>query len=217
MKKEIIKPAEIRERDVLSFNLSSLKIDDCQMSDIGTFCPWDIKYKRDGEWFAANVKVFKHNSYEFFDFSRWNKSWKQNPIDGHPIKRKVIESLMKIKMTETFEDIEVFYGSPNTYTNYYRPTIIFFFADGIALEWNIDELPIPWCPITNSFKTSYFVLAWNPASQEDPTLIEQQFYGLDPLKATRWSWREPITPYKGRNEDYIAQLNQAEYNEKDLH
>ena len=119
MKKEIIKPAEKRERDVLSFNLRNLKIDDCILSDIGSFCSWDVKYKRDGEWFASNVKVFKHNSYEFFDFSRWNKSWSQNPIDGHPIKRKVIQSLMKIKMTETFEDIDDFHGNKNTYTTYY--------------------------------------------------------------------------------------------------
>ena len=212
-----IMKAEQREREILSFNLTNLKIDDCQLSDIGSYSPWDIKYKRDGEWFASNVKVFKHNSYDFFDLSKWNRSWKQNPIDGHPIKRDVIEKLMKIKMTETFDDVDDFYGNKTPFKNYYRPTIIFFFADGVALEWNIDELPIPWCPITNSFKTSHFVLAWNPASQEDWTLVEHQFYGLDPLKAQRWTWREPKTPYRGRNEDMAHYMNQGEYNEKDLH
>lgn len=196
-----IEKAEIRERNVFTFNLENLEITECQLSEIGSHCSWDVKYQRDGEWFVANVKIFKHTSDQPFDFSKWNQ-WKSNPIDGHPVKRYVMEGLMKITMTETIEDSETYNGVEQTFTNYYRPTMIYFFSDGVALEWNIDELPIAWDPISNQFKDKHFVSAWNPKTQIDWSLKQDLFYGLKPELAKRWNWTEPKRETKTwRNED----------------
>jgi hypothetical protein len=219
--KKTISNYEQREREILSFNLNNLKMEDCTMSEIGSFSPWDIKYKRNingtENWYVSNVKVFKHNSYEVFDMSCWNRGWSSNPIGGHPIKRSVLGTLTQIMYNETFTDKTTYYEVETEFTNYYRPTIIFFFADGIALEWNIDELPLAWDPVSKEYISTHFVSAWNPTSQEDGTLKLELFYGLDPLKATRWDWKEITRPWRGRNEDMISYLNEGEYNEKDLH
>lgn len=202
-----IEKAEIRERDVVSFNLERLGITEIVFSEIGSYSPWDMKYKRDGEWFVCNVKIFQHTSEQPFDYSKWNRSWKSNPIDGHPVKRSVLERLMNITMNERFEDQEIIKVDEkanivNTFTNYYRPTMMYMFSDGVVLEWMIDELPIAWCPVSNSFKSTHFVWAWNPKTQNDWTLVENQFYGLRPEIANRYEWSEPKRQLRSwRNED----------------
>ena len=202
MKTDIIETLEIRERDVVSFNLQNLGITEVIFSEIGSFSPWDLKYKRDGEWFVCNVKIYKHSSNQPFDFMKWNKSWKSNPIDGHPVKRYVIDGLMKITMSETIDDVEVYKDQEIPFTNYYRPTMLFLFSDGVALEWNIDELPIAWDPVSKQFKDKHFVGAWNPATQVDWSLKQDLFYGLKPELANRYEWKEPTIQLRSwRNED----------------
>jgi|LakMenEpi03Aug12_release.lakeMendotaPanAssembly.Ray.scaffolds.fasta_scaffold02349_12 hypothetical protein len=217
MKKDIIKKAEIRERDVVSFNLQNLGITEVIFSEIGSFSPWDLKYKRDGDWFACNVKVFQHTSDKPYDFMKWNSSWKTNPIEGHPVKRTVLERLMTISMTETFQDsqtikIDDSNSFEDTFTNYYRPSMLYLFSDGVALEWMIDELPISWDPVNVGFKSKHFVGAWNPKTQEDWTPVLQQFYGLKPELANRYEWKEPTRQLKSwRNEDCPSFTKKQEY------
>lgn len=186
-----IEKNESRERDVFAFNTSNLNIEWCLMSEMGSYSPWDVKYKRGEDWYVSNIKILKHNHNEPFDFSPWNESWKVNPIDGHPIKKGVLEGLYKIYNEETFEDKELIWGIPNNFKNYYIPTIILFFGDGIALEWDITELPIGWDPVAKSFRDKYFVPALNPNTQEDWSLRRHLFYGLPLEGAKIWNWSEP--------------------------
>ena len=205
--KNKIETLEKRERAVVSFNLENLGITEVVFSEVGSYSPWDLKYKRDGEWFVCNVKVFQHTSDQPFNYSKWNKSWKTNPIEGHPVKRNVIERLMRITMSETFQDSELIpidkdQSVENTFTNYYRPTMLYMFSDGVALEWMIDELPIAWDPVTGGFRSNHFVGAWNPKTQEDWTPKLDQFYGLKSELANVYKWSEPKRKLKSwRNED----------------